>query len=58
MSRIRLAIRVVLLFVLVVSSLSFAQEGTVEEGEITIPALGGITKATPKEYSTGDSWSY
>ena len=44
MSRIRSVIGFTLLFVLIVSSLSFAQEGTLEKGTMTSPALGGTTK--------------
>ena len=44
MSRTRFAIGSTLLFVLIASSLSFAQEGTLERGEITSSALGGETK--------------
>ena len=44
MTRIRFGIAFVLLFVVVVSSPSFGQVGTMETGEITSTALGGVTR--------------
>ena len=47
-----------LLAVLIVSSLSVAQQGTMEEGEITSTALGGVTKNylvyLPPSYTTSE----
>ena len=58
MSRIRFGIGVALLFVLIASSLSFAQVGTLERGTIISPALGGETKAfvvyLPPSYTTSE----
>ena len=58
MLRTRFEIGCTLLFVLIVSSLSFAQEGTLEKGTITSPALGGETKGffvyLPPSYTTSE----
>jgi len=58
MSRTRSGIGCTLLFVLIVSSLSLAQEGTLEMGTITSPALGGETKGffvyLPPSYTTSE----
>ena len=58
MTKTRYAIGSVLLSVLIVSSLSFAQVGTMETGEITSTALGGETKTSlvylPPSYTTSE----
>ena len=58
MSRGPLPIALGLLLVSIVASASFAQEGTLEAGTITSPALGGETKAffvyLPPSYTTSD----
>ena len=58
MYRIRVEVGSALLFVLIASSLSFAQKGTMETGEVTSPALGGETKNfrvyLPPTYTTSE----
>ena len=58
MSRTHSAIGFTVLFVLIVSSPSLAQKGTVELGTITTPALGGVTKNfrvyLPPSYTTSE----
>ena len=58
MLRTRFTIGCTLLFVLIVSSLSLAQMGTLERGEITSASLGGVTKNylvyLPPSYTTSE----